>query len=68
MKTKKCNLKLKLNKVTISNLKNKEMTVVHGGAVTGWITCGESKYCGTDFRCTQICYCTDWPCTNTCVP
>jgi len=68
MKTKKCNLKLKLNKVTISNLKDKEMTAVQGGAPTGWITCGETNQCGTGTRCTQICQCTDWPCTNTCVP
>jgi len=66
MKTKKSNLKLKLNKVTISNLKNKEMTVVRGG-LSAWYTCGETNRCGTGYQCTQLCECTDYPCTRTCM-
>lgn len=61
MKTK--NFKLKLNKVTISNLKNKEMIVTRGG-MTVRATCGETQYCGTVIRCTLICVCTDF-CPNT---
>jgi hypothetical protein len=64
MKTKNLNQKLVLNKRTIDNLNNKEMSAIHGGAIT-MDTCGETKTCASYVRCTEICVCTT-RCSTTC--
>jgi len=66
MKTKKVNVKLTLNKVTITDLKTNEMTAVYGGIRTNWVTCGATDECWTGYWCTRICECTDYPCTMAC--
>ena len=48
MKTKKLTKKLVLNKETVTNLNNREMGVLQGGAKTD-ITC--MTICDTDFSC-----------------
>jgi natural product precursor len=56
MKAKKLNKKLKLNKVTISNLGRDAMSPIKGGGVTLTCTCGTSvgPDCTDDPECTNI--------------
>lgn len=68
MNPKKANKKLVLNKNTVANLANKDMSYLKGGAQT-IDTCRDSFRCDTIFfDCTGlICECT-FLCTMTCPP